>query len=114
MSGHQSFRLLADPLLADPGRAAEVDQKYQAILQGMDLTALRRSRGQTQREVAQTMGVSQANISRIERGEDAQISTLRKYVRALGGELELRATFQDAPDSSAPIGRGDRARRAVS
>jgi predicted transcriptional regulator len=40
--------------------------------------------------------VTQENVSQIERGAaDIRVSTLRRYVEALGGRLELRATFPD-------------------
>jgi len=40
-------------------------------------------------------GDSQPNISRIEHQDDAYLSTLRSYVEALGGRLEVRAVFED-------------------
>jgi len=45
--------------------------------------------------VASKFSVSQANISRIEHEEDLYLSTLREYVEALGGELQLKAVFED-------------------
>jgi transcriptional regulator with XRE-family HTH domain len=59
------------------------------------LAELRQACGTTQREVAESLNVSQANVSRIEHEEDLYLSTLRGYVAALGGELELRAVFPD-------------------
>jgi transcriptional regulator with XRE-family HTH domain len=59
------------------------------------LGRLRESRAVTQRALADKLAVSQANISRIEHEEDVYISTLRSYVEALGGRLELRAVFDD-------------------
>ncbi len=41
------------------------------------------------------LGVTQANISRIEHEEDLYLSTLRSYVEALGGRLEVNAVFAD-------------------
>ena len=41
------------------------------------------------------MEVTQANISRIERQEDLKLSTLERYIEALGGRLEVRAVFDD-------------------
>jgi transcriptional regulator with XRE-family HTH domain len=59
------------------------------------LAALRSERGVSQRQVAGALGVSQANVSRIEHEEDVYLSTLRRYVAALGGELEVTAVFPD-------------------
>lgn len=42
------------------------------------------------------MHVSQANVSRVEHQEDLYLSTLREYVAALGGELELTAVFPES------------------
>ena len=49
----------------------------------------------TQRQVAEILGVTQANISRIEREGDIYLSTLRKYMEALGGRLEISAVFPE-------------------
>ncbi len=64
-------------------------------MRGLQLSELRRNLGMTQVEVAKAMGVTQANISRIERGEDAQLSTLDKYAAALGGTLSVHILFDD-------------------
>ncbi len=44
-------------------------------------------------QLAEALDVAQSEISRIERRNDVLLSTLRRYVRALGGELEVIATF---------------------
>ena len=49
----------------------------------------------TQQQVAELIGVTQESVSQIERREDIFLSTLGKYIRALGGELELTAIFGD-------------------
>ena len=59
------------------------------------LAELRARQALTQREVAGSLGVSQANVSRIEHEEDLYLSTLRSYVEALGGRLEVNAVFAD-------------------
>jgi predicted transcriptional regulator len=48
-----------------------------------------------QHELAWALGVAQSNISRIEHQDDPQISTVRRFVEALGGELVLRARIGD-------------------
>jgi DNA-binding XRE family transcriptional regulator len=62
------------------------------------LYALRERQGVTQTELARRLEVSQANVSRIEHETDLKLSTLRGYVEALGGELELHAVFPDGED----------------
>lgn len=49
----------------------------------------------TQEQVAEHLGTSRPNVSRIEREDDVRVSTLQRYVAALGGELELIARFPD-------------------
>jgi len=59
------------------------------------LHELRRARGLSQECIAKTLNVSQANVSKIEQRTDMYISTLRSHIRAMGGELEIRAKFAD-------------------
>ena len=60
------------------------------------LTRLREERGLTQMELAARMGVRQSTISGFERRNDVQFSTLRRVIEALGGKLEILASFPDA------------------
>jgi DNA-binding XRE family transcriptional regulator len=59
------------------------------------LADMRKRRGLTQRQVAQTMGVTVGRVSQIENGELAGIDVLDRYVSALGGSLQLVASFGD-------------------
>ena len=59
------------------------------------LGELRRSRDIPQTAVAAALEVSQPNVSRIEQEDDLRLSTLARYVAALGGDLELGAVFPD-------------------
>jgi transcriptional regulator with XRE-family HTH domain len=59
----------------------------------MTLQELRENADKSQYEIAAVSGVSQMEISRAERRTDHRVSTLRRYVRALGGELEVFARF---------------------
>src|SRR4051794_25136375 len=59
------------------------------------LHELRERRGVTQEQVAAHLGTSRPNVSRIEREDDVRMSTLQRYVEALGGKLELVARFPD-------------------
>jgi len=72
-----------------------VDRKVGKALLELDLKALRELLHMTQEELARTAGMTQPQISRMEKGTDARLSTLRALVAALGGKLELRATFGD-------------------
>jgi len=80
---------------ADPERRARIEEMQKAMLDAARLGELRSASNLTQRELASRLGVSQANVSRVERGDDVYLSTLRNYVEALGGELRLSAVFDD-------------------
>lgn len=60
-------------------------------LDGVSLAELRRRQGLTQQEVGRRMGISQSDVSKLERRGDVRLSTLRAFVAATGGRLELRA-----------------------
>ncbi|MCF7550702.1 helix-turn-helix domain-containing protein [Pseudonocardia sp. WMMC193] len=59
------------------------------------LAETRKRRGLTQRQVAEVMGVTVGRVSQIENGELAGIEVLDRYVRALGGDLQIVANFGD-------------------
>jgi hypothetical protein len=56
---------------------------------------LRAFAGKSQVEVAAAMGVAQAEVSRLENRADTKLSTIERYVRALGGEVDVIARFGD-------------------
>lgn len=61
----------------------------------MSLADLRRARDLTQETIAEMLGNRQAAVSKVERRDDMYVSTLRRYVEALGGELEITAHFPE-------------------
>jgi len=61
---------------------------------GASLAELRRRRGLTQQEVGRRMGISQSDVSKLERRRDLRVSTLRGFVAATGGRLEIRAVHE--------------------
>jgi DNA-binding XRE family transcriptional regulator len=95
MSGHRPFSELKKSVEARPGARERIDAEKRAMREALRLSELRGEIGVTQVEMAQRVGVSQANISRIEREEDVYLSTLSGYVEALGGELQLNAVFPE-------------------
>ncbi len=95
MSGHKSFKVLRDRMDADPERRERVERLHQAYDVVLGLAELRESRGLTQARLAESLDVSQPNVSRIEGKEDLRLSTLCSYVEALGGYLEVKAVFPD-------------------
>jgi len=61
----------------------------------LSLRDLRRARKLTQARVAKVLGVTQDSVSRLEQRSDLLISTLRKTVKAMGGEVRIVAVFPD-------------------
>lgn len=61
----------------------------------MALGDIRKSRALTQEQVAKKLGGKQVYVSRLESRSDVKVSTLRGYVKALGGELQLLVTFPE-------------------
>lgn len=75
------------------GELRQLDQEIESELLEMDLRALREAAGSTQGELAQRVEITQSQLSKMERREDHRISTLRRYVEALGGSLEICAVI---------------------
>ncbi len=95
MTQAKNFNELRQKLRSDPEASAQVEQYRLAMRDALALSDLRTARHATQAAVAHTLGVSQANVSRVEHQEDVYLSTIRQYVAALGGALEVRAVFPD-------------------
>ena len=78
-----------------PQSRARSDALYRQMLAEMPLNELRQARALSQVKMAETLKVNQAAVSKIERRTDMYISTLRAYIRAMGGDLEIVAKFPD-------------------
>lgn len=89
------FSELSKEVRKRPGAAAEIDARKRAIVAAVRLAELREHIGKTQTQLAEVLGMTQANVSRIERSENLYLSTLADYVDALGGHIEINAVFDD-------------------
>ena len=78
-----------------PERQDKMRKEAEEELLQMDLRGLRELLGKTQQEIAVLLERSQGQVSETESRKDVRLSTLRTYVEALGGELELIANFGD-------------------
>ena len=74
---------------------ARLDARLKETLASMPLDKLRKARSLTQVAVAERLQVDQGSVSKLESRTEMYLSTLREYVEALGGKLELRADFPD-------------------
>jgi transcriptional regulator with XRE-family HTH domain len=79
----------------------------------MSLRDLRKARKLTQARVAKRLGITQDSVSRLEKRSDLLLSTLRKTVRAMGGDLRIIAEFPNrAPVLLAEFSKDDPPRKA--
>lgn len=81
-----------------PERQKRIEKSgKQLIKEYRKLVEFRKAVGLTQVELAGKMSITQENVSRLEKREDMHLSTLKKYVEALGGELEILINIPDKP-----------------
>jgi len=79
-----------------PARRKKVEARaVELIAEEMTLRELRRARKLTQVRMAKKLGITQDSVSRLEQRSDLLLSTLRKTVEAMGGNLSLIAEFPD-------------------
>lgn len=111
MASTKSFREQRKTILKDPVRRANVERQKALMLGAARLFELRKERGLSQTELAARLGVTQKRVSAIERAEDLNLSTLERYVAALGGRLHAGIEFDDETVTLTPPG-GPRQRRS--
>src|ERR1700678_4581199 len=79
-----------------PAQCKKVEARAaQLVAEEMTLRELRHARKLTQVRIAKTLGITQDSVSRLEKRSDLLLSTLRKTVEAMGGNLSLVAEFPD-------------------
>src|SRR5260221_657190 len=79
-----------------PGsRRERMRKRTDVLLLEMDLRELRKLVGVTQTQLAERLKKTQGEVSQAERRDDYRLSTLRRYVEALGGRIEVIADFGD-------------------
>jgi DNA-binding XRE family transcriptional regulator len=90
---NRKFNELLDAMSVE--RRQKVASRVQESIAAMPPDELRRARQMTQVSLAESLGVNQGEVSKIEHRTDLYLSTLSEYVEALGGRLEIRAVFPD-------------------
>lgn len=78
-----------------PERRRKNEKVAHKMIAEIALQELRQSLNLTQEEVAQALEMKQASVSKLEHQEDMYISTLSRFIQALGGHLKLVASFPD-------------------
>lgn len=104
-SSTEQVRRVRDEAMKDPEFAAAVDTKRSAIRRRVStLAALRKARGLTQAQLIDDLGMTQGEISRLERRENLHIATLARFIEATGGRLRITAVYDD---DEVEVGIGD-------
>jgi len=78
-----------------PETRRRIETEAQRLSEDLHLSQLRKARGLTQETMAELLGVSQAEVSKMERRTELYVGTLRKFIEAMNGELVLAARFAD-------------------
>jgi predicted transcriptional regulator len=89
MSRHHPYHILRNKMT--PQQLADADLAAKEMMAEMLLAEIRKSVGLTQEELAETLGITQPSLSKLENQDDMQVSTLRRLIEALGGRLEIIA-----------------------
>ena len=84
---------------------ATSDTLYHRLKESMALEELRDALRMTQQELGKALNVDQSAVSKLEHRTDMYVSTLRRCIAAMGGELEIRANF---PEGSVRISQFER------
>ena len=94
----KSYSLLRDRM--SPERRQRNSERTKALLEAQRLDEIRKAMSLTQQQMAESLAVSQTAVSKIERQADMYVSTLGRFIEAMGGELRIVAHF---PDGDIPI-----------
>ncbi len=93
MAGTHSFAELRARMSPEAQAAAEAEAMR--LDEEMDLAEVRRALRLSQEEIGQVLQVGQGSVAKIEKRADMYVSTLRRFIEAMGGELEIVARFSD-------------------
>lgn len=93
MAGRNKFSNLVEKM--SPERRARVDRLAEAMFQEMNLAQLRKARRLSQASLGEILHVEQPAVAKLEKRADMYVSTLRHFIEAMGGELDVVARFPD-------------------
>ena len=78
-----------------PEQEAETRQYVDSVVRAVTLNQLREARSLTQASLATVLGVNQGSVSKMEKRTDMYVSTLRSFIQAMGGQLQIKAVFPE-------------------
>lgn len=93
MAGRHSFAELRARMSPESKAASAFEQSR--LDEEMDLVELRKAMKLSQDELAQTLQIGQGSVAKIEKRADMYVGTLRRFIEAMGGELDIIARFPD-------------------
>ncbi len=93
MAGHKPFKNLIAGF--SPERLAKIEAGTARLRAEMTLAELRQARRLTQEAMGETLHVGQPSIAKLEKRTDMYVGNLRRFVRAMGGDLEIVARFPE-------------------
>ena len=93
MTGRHPFKTLTEHF--PPARRARVATRVAELKSEMALAELRQAHDLSQQELARELKVKQPAVAKLEKRTDMYVSNLRRYIEALGGSLEITATFPE-------------------
>ncbi|HEY1752664.1 MAG TPA: XRE family transcriptional regulator [Caulobacteraceae bacterium] len=93
MTGRKPFQTLRDGMSAQ--QLANAAARADALRGEMTLAELRQARELTQESLGATLNVGQAAIAKMEKRADMYVGSLRRFIEAMGGQLDVVARFPD-------------------
>ena len=107
----KKFRDLRTKMSAEA--QAQAHEKTLAMLAELPLAELRQARHLSQEQLAAVLEVQQPAVAKLEKKTDMYISTLRRFIEAMGGQLEIKAHFPDGEVTINQFEELDEKRRAT-
>ena len=78
-----------------PEQEEKTRQYVKSVVAAVSLNQLREARSLTQANLASVLGINQGSVSKMEKRTDMYVSTLRSFIQAMGGQLQIKAVFPE-------------------
>jgi DNA-binding XRE family transcriptional regulator len=78
-----------------PEQEEATRQYVKSVVEAVTLNQLREARSLTQANLASVLGINQGSVSKMEKRADMYVSTLRSFIQAMGGQLQIKAVFPE-------------------
>jgi DNA-binding XRE family transcriptional regulator len=78
-----------------PEQEEKTRQYVKSVVEAVSLNQLREARSLTQANLASVLGINQGSVSKMEKRTDMYVSTLRSFIQAMGGQLQIKAVFPE-------------------